>query len=163
MHQTADYWIDKLQLEPHPEGGWFTRLYQSDQLVSSDFMMDRPSLSSIYYLLESDDFSAFHRLNQDEQWHFYTGTALTIHMLSDDGIYSYEMLNADGLFQVTVPSGVYFGATVCKPDSFALVGCTVAPGFEYDDLEMPTRDDLLRRFPCHAALIQRLTRDKSRV
>jgi predicted cupin superfamily sugar epimerase len=150
--KNAQEWIIELGLEPHPEGGWFRRTYTSELLVNET----RPAMTSIYYLLEGGDFSALHRLTLDEQWHFYVGAPLTLHVLNPAGEYTQTRLGPAGPFQTTVPAGHFFGATV--ESDYALVGCTVAPGFDYADFEMPSRQSLLQNYPRHMALIHRLTR-----
>jgi predicted cupin superfamily sugar epimerase len=149
---TIQHWIRELQLERHPEGGWYRRIYESKQMPGAS----RPAMSSIYYLLEGDDFSALHRLKQDEQWHFYAGSPITIHMIDPKGGCSLATLSSDGAFQFTVRAGTLFGASV--DGDFALVGCTVAPAFDYADFELPARESLLQQFPQHELLIRRLTR-----
>lgn len=149
--ETARYWIEKLKLEPHPEGGWFRRIYASE-LKAED---GRPLMTSIYYLLESDDFSAFHRLRMDEQWHFYGGSPIRIHEIDRDGRYGVTRLGEDG-FQHTVVAGNLFGASV--ESGWALVGCTVVPGFDFVDFEMPKRADLLNKYPEYVDIITSLTR-----
>ncbi|VGO21532.1 cupin domain-containing protein [Pontiella sulfatireligans] len=152
MHEeTAQRWINELELERHPEGGWFRRTYTSELSIGS-----RPAMTSIHYLLEAGDFSALHRLKQDEQWHFYSGEPLMLHMISPDGALSATKLGPQGPFQATVPAGHLFGASV--ETAYALVGCTVAPGFDFSDFEMPSRASLLADFPEHELLIRRLTR-----
>jgi len=149
-------WIHELELERHPEGGWFRRVYESQQKVEEV----RPAMTSIYYLLESSDFSALHRLKQDEQWHFYAGDPLTLYVIHPGGTVSETTLSAEGPFQATVKAGHLFGATV--DGDFALVGCTVAPGFDYADFELPSRASLLKDYPEHRNLILRLTRNQPR-
>lgn len=154
--KAVEDWIRELELKRHPEGGWFRREYTSE-LTTPD---GRPVLTAIYYLLESSDFSALHRLKQDEQWHFYAGDPLTLHVIHPDGTASETTLSAAGPFQATMKTGHLFGATV--EGDFALVGCTVAPGFEYADFELPSRTSLLKDFPEHRNLILRLTRNQPR-
>jgi predicted cupin superfamily sugar epimerase len=114
-------------------------------------------MTSIYYLLEGNDFSALHRLKQEEQWHFYSGDPLTLHIIHPDGTASDSALCAEGPFQATIKAGHLFGATV--DGAYALAGCTVVPGFEYADFELPSRAELLDAYPEHGELILRLTRD----
>jgi len=157
--KTARQWIDELKLERHPEGGWFRQCYASDILVTPEgFPSPRPLMTVIYYLLESGDFSALHRLRQDEVWHFYAGSPLTVHTIDPAGTYAPVTLGKDGMVQFTVKGGILFGATIDTPDSWALVACTVSPGFDYDDFEMPPRDELLAKYPAHRDLVLRLTR-----
>jgi len=157
--KTAQEWIEELKLESHPEGGWFRQCYTSDILVTADgFPSPRPAMTVIYYLLESGDFSALHRLRQDEMWHFYAGSPLTVHTIDPDGNYSPVTLGGNDMHQFTVKGGILFGATVDEPDSCALVACTVSPGFDYDDFEMPSRAELIAAYPAHRDLILRVTR-----
>ena len=169
----AQYWIDALGLEPLPEeGGWYREVYRSAESIPADALPDRFDgprcfATQIYYLLGSDEFSAFHRIRQDETWHFYEGSPLTLHTLGPEGTYAQVCLGRDvpdEQFQFTVPAGTYFAATVDhaanagEAATYALVGCTVAPGFEFADFEAPPRADLLAQYPEHAAIIHRLTR-----
>ena len=149
--KTAPEWIEALRLARHPEGGWFRRVYESELKIDGQ----RPAMTSIYYMLEDNDFSALHRLKQDEQWHFYQGSPITIHEIDSSGIYTATTLGTDG-FQHTVRAGNLFGATV--EEGYALVGCTVVPGFDFADFELPSRAELLSDYPHHAAMIHRLSR-----
>lgn len=149
--KSSNHWKAELQLEPHPEGGWYRRVYASD-LKRED---GRPLLTSIYYLLEAPDFSALHRLQSDEQWHFYSGSPITIHELGPEGnLIETELGN--GAFQHTVKAGTLFAATV--DEGYALVGCSVAPGFDFAEFEMPNRKELLMEFPNQYEFIVRLSR-----
>lgn len=152
IRREAEDWIRELELERHPEGGWFRRMYTSETRTPDG----RPVMTSILYLLEGRDFSALHRLKQDEQWHFYSGDPITLHTIRPDGSLLETTLCSAGPFQTTVPAGHLFGATV--EGDYALVGCTVAPGFEYKDLELPDRAGLLAAYPEYRDLIRQLTR-----
>ncbi len=168
---TADQWIERLRLERHPEGGWFRQTYRSEEMASpaglpSRFDVPHPLSTAIYFLLRGDEVSALHRLKADEVWHFYDGVPLTLHLIAPDGTASHIQLGA-GCFQVVVPAGHWFGATLGPVDDvaeergntrFALVGCTVAPGFLFEDFELGDRATLVNQFPQHVALIARLTR-----
>src|SRR5262249_24506888 len=117
--------------------------------------------TAIYFLLRGDEFSAFHRIKQDEVWHFYDGSSLTIHIIDEKGEYS-EMnvgrsLGEDAFPQAVVKAGCFFAASVNDPRSYSLVGCTVAPGFDFADFEMPNRKEMCKRFPRHREIIERLT------
>lgn len=168
MKKTATYWIEHLKLTRHPEGGYFREIYRSPEMLPGSCLPERFSgdhsfCTSIYFLLAGTDFSAFHRLNADEIWHFYTGAALTIYCIHSDGVLSQIFLGEDfesgELFQAVVPAGAWFAARLSREDSFALVGCTVAPGFEFEDFELGKRAELLRQFPQHRELIEQLTRE----
>jgi len=163
----SNHWIQALQLTQHPEGGWYREIYRAVETISraslpERFEGDRRFSTAIYFLLSGADFSALHRIKQDELWHFYDGTSLTIHMIDPGGNYSATRLGRDvgddESLTVVVPAGWLFGATVNDPSSFALVGCTVAPGFDFADFEMSERDALVEQFPQHQAIVERLTR-----
>ncbi len=163
----AKQWREILGLIPHPEGGFYRQCYRSAEAIAqrhlpSRFDGPRTFATAIYFLLEGDDFCAFHRIRQDEIWHFYTGSSLIIHEIDVHGEYKTTKVGADWrkkeLPQAIIPAGHLFAATVSESDSYALTGCTVAPGFEFDDLELPGRADLLQRYPRHRRTIESLTR-----
>lgn len=165
--QDAQYWIDNLKLKPHPEGGYYRETYRSEIVIprsalSQSFGGDRNASTAIYFLLQGDDFSAFHRIPSDEMWHFYAGHSLFVHAIHADGRTSEIRLghNPDcgEVLQAVVPAGCWFGSCLVEPDTFALVGCTVAPGFDFHDFEMADRASLLAAYPQHQVLIRRLTR-----
>jgi hypothetical protein len=163
----AAKWIERLGLVPHPEGGYYREAYRCAEGVAKSalparFDGDRAFCTAIYFLLQGEDFSALHRIKQDEVWHFYDGAALTVHVLDEAGEYSALRLGRDpdaGERPLgVVPAGRLFGASVSDGRSWSLVGCTVAPGFDFADFEMPRRDELCRLYPQHRSLIERLTR-----
>ncbi|MCK5219912.1 cupin domain-containing protein [bacterium] len=163
----TNYWVEKLNLQPHPEGGFFRETYRSHEIIPQAalpkrFSGDRVFSTSIYFLLSKDNFSAFHRIKQDELWHFYDGTSLTIHIISLDGSYSTAKLgkNIDEgeIPQVVVTAGCFFAAETNDKESFSLTGCTVAPGFDFADFEMPNRDKLIELFPQHGEIIKKFAR-----
>lgn len=165
--RTAREWIERLGLTRHPEGGWFRETWRSPETVSRGALPgrydgDRAFSTAIYFLLEGGDFSALHTLRSEELWHFYAGTSLTVHVVEPDGTYRAHRLGSDldagQSFQAMVPPGCAFGATVDDPHGFALVGCTVAPGFDFADFALCEREALLAKWPQHRALIERLTR-----
>ncbi|HZC23150.1 MAG TPA: cupin domain-containing protein [Candidatus Binatia bacterium] len=163
----AAYWIEKLKLEPHPEGGYFRQTYKSDLLIAREalpgFSGARALSTAIYFLLEGKKFSTFHRLRSDEMWHFYAGSPLAVHVIEPAGSYSSILLGSDPeaghTFQGVVRAGCCFASHVADWKSWALVGCTVAPGFEFADFEMAKREALAREFPQHREIIERLTRE----
>lgn len=157
-HDSARDLIAQLDLQPHPEGGWYKETYRADAKVG-----DRAVATGIYFLLTSDNVSNFHRIDADEMWHFYAGDPLTVHMIDDAGEYSTLSIGpnsgAGQVFQAVVPAGVWFGSSVDRPDGYALVGCTVSPGFDFAGFELAEREALTARFPAHNKIIKRLTRD----
>src|SRR5690349_2336535 len=99
-YQKAEYWINKLEMERHPEGGWYREVYRAEEEIKKEHLHERYSgprnhSTSIYFLLTSDTFSAFHRIRSDELWHFYTGSAVTVYMIDDEGNYSEAALGPD--------------------------------------------------------------------
>jgi predicted cupin superfamily sugar epimerase len=167
MH-TSQYWIKKLNLQKHPEGGYFNEVYRSDEEIKKGHLPSRYSgarnhSTSIYFLLTSDEFSAFHRIKSDETWHFYSGKAVTLHMIDERGNYLSVKLGSNpekgDVFQFTIPHGRWFAASVEEPDSYALVGCTVSPGFHFDDFELGKRKNLVKMFPECEEVIKRFTRE----
>lgn len=164
---TAQQWMDVLHLVGHPEGGFYREVYRAGEGIArahlpARFPSDRVFCTAIYYLLVGRDFSALHRIRQDEVWHHYDGASLTVHVIDGQGSYSALLLGKDAAAGerpiVVVPAGCLFGATVNDPASFALVGCTVAPGFEMDDFQLSDRQEVMDLYPQHRAVIERLTR-----
>jgi predicted cupin superfamily sugar epimerase len=167
LDKNARYWIEKLRLEPHPEGGYFRQTYRSEVVIAREalpagFTGARAASTAIYFLLEGRNFSAFHRLRSDEVWHFYAGEPLMVHVIDRAGKYSSIRLGRDldegEVPQAVVPAGCWFASHMADWSSFAVVGCTVAPGFDFEDFEMAKREELVARYPQHGVLIERLTR-----
>lgn len=158
MHEEAKRLIRDLGLRPHPEGGYFAEAYRSGKQVDAGGRT-RSALTSIYYLLAGDDFSAFHRLSSDEVWHHYEGADVAIECIDAAGGRRRVTIGARGIRQAGIPPGVWFAAHLAESGGYALVGCNVAPGFEYEDFEIASRAALCGAYPQHAALIERLTRE----
>ncbi len=163
----ARYWIEKLSLEPHPEGGYFRVTYAAELALSkeslpSQYKGSRPASTAIYFLLDSENFSAFHRIQSDELWHFYAGDPLVVHVIDQSGKLSEILLGSDveagQVFQSSVKAGCWFASELKPGGSFGLVGCTVAPGFDFDDFELGKQEDLQQIYPQHKKLIEKLTR-----
>jgi uncharacterized protein len=166
--RTALYWIDKLQLTPHPEGGYYRQTYRSELTIAREalppaFSGPRAASTAIYFLLEGENFSAFHRLHSDEVWHFYAGSPLQVHVIDTAGTHSKLSLgcnpDAGQVLQTVVRAGNWFGSHVADWTSWTLVGCTVAPGFDFADFELAKRSELMVRHPQHREIIHRLTRE----
>jgi hypothetical protein len=164
----AAYWINSLELSPHPEGGYFRQTYRAAEAIPQTalpvrFGGTRVFSTAIYYLLAGEQVSRLHRIKSDEVWHFYTGSSLIIYTLDEQGKRQDLRLGATAekgdAFQHMVPAGLWFGAALEDPSSFALVGCTVAPGFEFADFELAERSALLSDFPAHQELIYKLLPD----
>jgi uncharacterized protein len=166
MTRDVAYWIEALQLSRHPEGGYFRRTYQASEGIGREHLPERfqgPRYFStaIFYLLPGNEVSRFHRLKADEIWHFHTGSGLTLYVIDRTGSLVSMKLGADWergeTFQVVILSGCWFGAMVNDPASYSLVGCTVSPGFEYEDFELSNRERLLASHPDHRWIIEKLT------
>lgn len=158
--------INKLALESHPEGGYFKETYRSEGIIPRqalpDFGGDRNFATAIYFLLLNDNFSAFHKIKSDETWHFYTGQPIVITEISPAGELTETILGgeitAGQVLQYSVKAGNYFASEVLNREGYGLVGCTVAPGFDFQDFDMPNRAELQRQFPHLHETIKRLTR-----
>jgi len=162
----AHYWINKLNLVKHPEGGYYKEIYRSEEVISKNALPDRYSSdrnvsTSIYFLLDREDVSHFHQIQSDEKWHFYEGISLTIHMIDEAGNYSSQKLGRNfeegETHQFVIPKCTWFAAEVNDKTSFTLIGCTVAPGFDFADFELANREVLIKQFPLHKIIIERLT------
>jgi predicted cupin superfamily sugar epimerase len=164
---TAEELIRLFQLQPHPrEGGHFRETYRSTDLLPATalpphYRSPRAASTAIYYLLTPNTCSALHRLGSDEVFHFYLGSPVRMLQLFSDGQGKEVILGPDLLegqsVQVVVPRGVWQGSALEPGGAFALLGCTVAPGFEYADYESGNRADLIARYPNFKDLITRLT------
>lgn len=162
MHDTAAELIRRLGLQPHPEGGHYRETYRgAQQVLRAPGGPSRSAGTAIYYLLHGGACSAWHRIASDEIWHFYAGGVLLVHVLEEGGSVSTHRLG-DALrdpaaaYQAVVPAGCWFGAELAEPGGYALVGCTVAPGFEFSEFELADVDVLLAGYPGRADLIRRL-------
>ena len=160
--------VTSLELLPHPEGGFYKEVYRSSSVIPKDalpddFSGDRNYCTSIYFLLTSENFSAFHRIKQDEIWHFYGGSSLSVHVIDQNGAYTEHKVGMDFSNgeqpQLVVPAGCWFASSVAEKDSYAFVGCTVAPGFDFEDFELADRTELTEEYPQYSSIIHRLTRE----
>jgi predicted cupin superfamily sugar epimerase len=165
--ETFNTIIQILQLSPHPEGGYFRETYRSAGEISPENLDaadtgKRNHSTCIYFLLTSGAFSAFHRIIQDEIWHFYDGSPLHTHLISRQGNYSKVVIGRDlakgEVPQFVIPGGTWFASEVISPGSYSLIGCTVSPGFDFRDFELAKREELIRSFPQHNEVIRRMTR-----
>lgn len=159
--------IQQYLLQPHPEGGWYRQTYKSSELIAAEalpgrFGGSRPFSTAIYFLLEQGDFSAFHRIQSDECWHFYAGDPLVIYILQQDGrieiITLGQQIEKGQLFQYVVPANSWFASRPAPGSAFSFAGCTVAPGFDFDDFELAAADALVALYPQHETIIRLLCR-----
>jgi uncharacterized protein len=145
-----------LNLEPHPEGGWFRETYRSEAQMAGG----RAVSTGIYYMLSAGHRSALHRIDADELWHHYEGIPLRIHVFDENGyrVLLLGSLDTEGASpQHLVKAGAWFGAECGKDSGYVLVGCTVAPGFEFERFELASQPDMIKRWPEQASVIRRLT------
>lgn len=178
---TAAQLIQRLGLQPHPEGGWFREVYRSDELLPKDALPPRYAgprsvATAIYFLLQRGEFSAFHRLRSDELWFHLAGAELEVVRLTPEGRRLVTVLGPlAGCWQCAVPRGDWFAARLATEGAgprreggaavaaggtsdYALVACVVAPGFDFADFELGRRSELMALYPAHTALIAALTR-----
>jgi uncharacterized protein len=167
MKASAAYWIQQLQLSTHVEGGAYARTYTAGlvlppSVLPTAFKGPRPVSTAIYFLLEKNQFSAMHRIAADECWHFYDGDPLIIYEIDQNGLLQQHRLGNDpengGYFQCVVKAGSWFGSKTIAGGAYSLVGCTVSPGFDFDDFELGSRAELISTYPLHEAIITMLTR-----
>jgi len=161
---TAEYWIEKLDLTAHPEGGYFSEIYRSDDVIKKSglpmrYPEDRSMATLIYYLLKDDNVSAFHRLRSDELWIHVDGGTLDIHQIGKDGSYTCDQLDKDiGAPVCVIKHGAWFGASLTDTESFCLCTCMVTPGFDFADFEMADPGQLKKICPAQSDIIDRLSR-----
>lgn len=163
--------VRRFGLESHPEGGFYREVYRAALDVTHPAISDgsdaqRSAATHIYFLFPADDFSAFHRVvPSDEIWHLYAGDPLELHLIHADGRYEERRLTTDlesllegGEPTTTVEAGCWQAARVAPGGAWSFGGCTVAPGFDFDDFEMPPADEILREHPDHEAVVRVLTK-----
>lgn len=154
---TADTLIEKLNLTPHAEGGFFRRYYQSNQYITKEDNTKRRAGSAIYYLLKKGQFSAWHSILSDEIWHYYKGGLLEIYEIKKDGSLICHKLGdsiiySDALYSVVIESGSIFAARLIEGE-YILTGCSLHPEFSYDDFILHKKEEMLLKYPNHASII----------
>lgn len=163
---TIDQLVKQFELQSHPEGGFYRETYRASETIPraalpDRFKGDRSHSTAIYFLIPKGKFSSLHRIQADEGWHFYLGGPLTVVQISPKGKVEKIVLGQDVLngqkVQHVVPAGYWFGAYPNPGSEYSLVGCTVAPGFDFADFELGTRADLLKQFPQAKNVIEQLT------
>ncbi|WP_439506342.1 cupin domain-containing protein [Sediminibacterium sp.] len=165
MDSKVQQLIQFYQLVPHPEGGFYKETYRSNETIPANslperFNGDRNYATAIYFLLVEYSFSAFHRIQSDECWHFYAGDSVTIHVLHPDRRYELIKLGSNitmgEQYQAVVPAGAWFASKT--NGKYSLVGCTVAPGFDFVDFELAKAAELANQFPTQVTLIKSFCR-----
>lgn len=142
--------IHKLQLLPHPEGGFYRETYRSDESINTDNGKVRNISTAIYYLLENEDRSLFHRIQSDELWFFHQGQALEINVIRDnqlDTILLGNDIEKGEVPQAIIPANRWFASSIKNSSGYSLVSCTVAPGFDFTDFELANRETLIQQYP----------------
>ncbi|GAA6135776.1 hypothetical protein NBRC116188_25660 [Oceaniserpentilla sp. 4NH20-0058] len=157
MHN-SQHWIQTLQLEPHPEGGFYRRIYQSTQTVQTA-SGKRPCATAIHYLLESHDFSAWHKIKSDETWFHHAGAPIIIRTLDSKGVLN-EYVLGQHMLSLTVNADTWFCAQIHTDDenTYTLCSCMVSPGFDFADFEMGTAANLIKQYPEHKNILSQLCR-----
>ena len=159
--------IQQYNLKPHPEGGWYTQTYKSNELIGANalparFGGDRSFSTAIYFLLGQGNFSAFHRIKSDECWHFYAGDPLLIYVIEGNGESKIISLGSDPekgqTFQYIVPANCWFASRPAPGSEYCFAGCTVSPGFEFEDFELANANELSNTYPQHKDIIRQLCR-----
>lgn len=164
---TAAALVRYFDMTAHPEGGWFKENYRSNELVNKEYLPerfqgDRCFSTAIYFLLEQGNFSAFHRIKSDECWHFYSGGPLDLFIIHESGQLQHIVIGnhpeKNEHFQFVVQAGCWFASKPSVDAEYSFVGCTVAPGFDFNDFELANANTLIVQFPQHRELIISLCR-----
>ena len=182
MDQESEYIINKLNLiKLIEEGGYYRETYRSNQHIVINARDDknpqgvacgpkpeneltdiRSIFTLIYYLLDGNQISAFHKVKYDEIWHFYKGSSVSLYILTDSGklldIQLGNDLDKNENIHYVIKGNTWFGAEINDKSSYSLFGCSVSPGFDFRDFELGERNKLKKLFPCHEEIIDRLTR-----
>jgi predicted cupin superfamily sugar epimerase len=164
---TPQQLIQQFNLQPHPEGGWYKETYKRTELLPraalpQRFTGDRSFSTAIYFLLEQGNFSAFHKIKSDECWHFYAGEPLAVYIIDLQGALNIIELGNDinkgQVFQYVVPANCWFASRPAAESNFCFVGCTVAPGFDFEDFDLADVNELSKLYPQHRDIIHELCR-----
>lgn len=158
--KSFDYWVKAYEMNQHPEGGYYKEIYRSENSVTTSYGANRSLMTSIYFLITKGNFSSFHRIKSDELWNYHYGDALSVHIISPEGNYSMLKIGSNvengEQLQGVVPAGSWFASEVIEGGDYSLVGCVVAPGFDFEDFELAEKIKLSAHFPQHKILIDKL-------
>lgn len=172
MIKSGEYFIKNLNMKPHSEGGYYSEIFTSPEIISIPLeslslnteknFSERNLWTSIYFLLKTGEVSHFHRLQSDEIWYYHSGSPLTIYIISPEGELTKKFLGLDiengEAPQILIPKNYIFGSAM-NHEGYSLVGCMVSPGFHFDDFELLKREELLKLYPNHRYIINKLTRE----
>ena len=161
----AQYWIDKLDLEPHIEGGYFKQTFVSSEYINLEDGRIREASSNILFLLTASNPCHLPRLKSEETWFYHYGHSLSIHMIYPDGHYECAKIGngENELLSYTVKRNVIFGSSIdsdCDND-YSIVSCVVSPAFHYEDFEVFTQDELIKQYPHHRNIIKKMAYKKT--
>ena len=149
----ATEYIQKLGLVPHPEGGYYRQLFGNEE-------MGDKSISTIYYMLTANDMSAFHRLhNMVEIWYFHAGEPLNIYVIDPVGALTVHRLSEQNEMQVVIQPEQWFAADIPSKRGYSFVGCAVGPAFRFENFELAKKHELLKLYPQHGELIERMCKE----
>ncbi|WP_251943344.1 cupin domain-containing protein [Staphylococcus sp. Marseille-Q5304] len=155
MNEDIKQWIHKLQLQPHPEGGYYREVIKAPY----DNKIQRSPYTSIYFLIIQEDISHFHRIDSDEIWYYHSGDSLTVHMIFEDGQYQQVSIGPNiesgDVLQYVVPKGTIFASSIEGKGEYALVGCMCQPGFEFESFEMISKEWLDANYRQHSKISKR--------
>ncbi len=167
MKENVKKLVEKFGMKQHPEGGYYVEIHRSKAEVNvpKDVYGEdkRTALTSIYFLLTSDNFSAWHKVKSDEIWNYHSGSSLTLISIDKNGQLQKQILgdflhNEKSVYQITIPADTWFCASVNDKDSYSFIGCAVGPGFEFPDFILADRIKLKDQFPQHEGVITQYTR-----
>jgi predicted cupin superfamily sugar epimerase len=154
--------VEKLGLQEHPEGGFYKETYRSNQTIETDKNVYRNISTAIYFLLENENKSLFHRIKSDELWFFHQGEALEIVFIKEGVLNTIILgnnLENGEVVQATIPANTWFASRVKNLKGYSFVSCTVAPGFDFADFELAKREDLINEFPNLKETIEKFTKE----
>lgn len=168
--QDAQYWIMKLSLKEHPEGGFYREVYRSRESIEGIYLKYkrkgvRNLATSIYFLLKSGEKSLLHILKSDETWYYHYGNPIHLFCIDFHGNLKEVVIGPDiekhEQPQYTIPEGTIFGGLVHGQKTFCLASCMVAPGFSFDDFQLLSREFMLEKYPKHKDIILKLTAESN--
>lgn len=164
MENRISLLVEQLNMEEHPEGGYYAPAFRSEQLLDTTTFENkrwkgpRSLYSSIYYLLKKGQYSCWHRIASDEMWHFYEGDPIILHVLTQDGTYYSKVLgnsSTEICYQWVVKGGDWFAAISDGVKGYSLAGCSLAPGFDFADFEIGKEEELLEHYRNQETIIHK--------
>lgn len=153
--------IQELNLQPHPEGGYYKETYRGEHRIKLDNGKERDSSTAIYYMLTNEDKSHFHKVLSDEIWLFHQGETIIIYEIDQHGELVTHLLGIHfdngETPQIVIPKGNWFAAQIDSKTGFSLVSCIVAPGFEFEDFILANKQELLSQYPKYHDIISEMS------